>query len=217
LARVKEANVSSINFLKGELRGKLGEIVGSSWKGKAYTKVYVKPENPNTPKQIETRDLFQNIAHIGSSVWTVLEQYTRPKSHRMTAYNHLIQINRMMFRKQGHKWDPLELIIMTGELTAAPITTAVFNSTALTAVVTWDSAAGEATDKALVVVYDNESKRTVHAVEVDRNVGTVTIDASKFANVSSYDDIYAYLAFYRITEDGSGLNSTTTVLKVTKT
>jgi hypothetical protein len=213
----REANVSRINFLKGELKGKLGEIVGSSWKGRAYTKIYVKPEDPNAPKQIEIRALFQNIAHIGSGIRTPLEQYTRPKPHHMTSYNHLIQINRAMFQKQGEKWNPLELVIMTGELTLTPITTAVFNSSTFTTTVTWDGSYGEATDKALVVVYDNESKRTVHAAEVDRNVGTVTIDAGKFANVSSYDDIYAYLAFYHIAENGSGLNSQTTVLKVTKT
>jgi hypothetical protein len=209
--------MSSINFIKGQLHGKLGEIVGSSWKGKYYTKTYTKPENPNTPKQIETRALFQNIAHIGSSIWTVLEQYTRPKPHRMTAYNHLIQINKAMFGKQGKKWEPLEVVIMTGELTSTPITTAVFSSTAMTAVVTWDGTVGEATDKAFVVVYDDESKRAVHAVEIARNDGTVTIDASKFANVSSYDNIYAYLAFYHIAENGSGLNSETAVLKVAKT
>jgi hypothetical protein len=217
LARNKEANVSRINFITGELKGKLGEIVGSSWKGRAYTKVYAKPENPNTPKQIETRALFQNIAHIGGGIRTELEQYARPKPHHMTAYNHLIQINKPMFSKQGTKWDPLELIIMTGELTSVTITTAVFYSTALTAVVTWDGTVGEASDKAIIVIHDNESKRTVHATEVNRDAGTVTIDASKFANVSSYDDIYAYLAFYKINDDGSGSNSDTTALKVAKT
>jgi hypothetical protein len=213
----REANVSRINFIKGELKGKLGEIVGSSWKGKYYTKAYAKPENPNTPAQIEIRALFQNIAHIGSGIRTPLELYTRPKPHRMTAYNHLLQLNKPMFQKKGKKWNPLELIIMDGELTSTPITTAVFNSTAMTAVVTWDGTTGDKNDKAFVVVYDDESKRTVHAVEVGRSDGTITIDASKFANVSSYEKIYAYLAFYHIADDGSSANSGTTALQATKT
>jgi hypothetical protein len=208
--------MSRINFIKGELKGRLGEIVGSSWKGKAYTKTYAPPTNPNTPAQIEIRSLFQHIARIGKDIRKPLEQYTRPKPHHMTAYNHMIQINKPMFGKKGQKWNPLELIIMTGELTSAPITTAVFDSSTLSAVVTWNGTAGEATDKAFIVVYDNESKRAVNAVEIDRSTGTVTIDASVFANVSAYNDIYAYLAFYRIAEDGSGSNSETTALKVTK-
>jgi hypothetical protein len=106
---------------------------------------------------------------------------------------------------------------MSGELTSAAITTAVFDTASLTTTVTWDGTVGEATDKAFVVVYDDEGKRTVNAVEVDRSAGTVTIDASVFANVSAYDDIYAYLAFYRIDADGKGMNSVTTALKATKT
>jgi hypothetical protein len=122
-----------------------------------------------------------------------------------------------MFRKQGQKWDPLELVIMSGELVSVAIATAVFDTVNLIATVTWDGTVGEATDKAFVTVYDDESKRTVHAVEVDRSTGTVTIPATAFANVSTYNDIYAYLAFYRLNEDGSGLNSVTTAIKVTKT
>jgi predicted dinucleotide-utilizing enzyme len=122
-----------------------------------------------------------------------------------------------MFQKTGTKWDPLEVVIMSGELVSAAIVTAVFDSSALTATITWDGAVGEATDKALILVYDDESKRTVHEVEVDRSAGTVTIDASAFANVSTYNDIYVYLAFYHIHADGGGSNSNTTALKVTKT
>jgi hypothetical protein len=209
--------MSRINFIKGELKGKLGEIVGSSWKGIPYTKTYTKPSNPNTPAQQETRYLFQQLAHIGRDIRTPIDLYTRPRPHKMSSYNHLIQLNKAMFSKTGTKWAPLELVIMSGELTSAAITTAVFDTASLTATVTWDGTVGEATDKAFVVVYDDEGKRTVNAVEVDRSAGTVTIDASVFANVSAYNDIYAYLAFYRIDADGKGMNSVTTALKATKT
>ena len=94
--------------------------------------------------------------------------------------------------------------------------TAEISSTALTATVTWDGTVGEAADKAFIVVHDDESKHTVYAVEVDRSTGTVTIDVSSFANVSSYDKVYAYLSFYRIAEDGSGVNSGTTAIKMAK-
>jgi hypothetical protein len=120
-----------------------------------------------------------------------------------------------MFGKTGTKWEPLELVIMSGELTSVHIATAEFNSTSFAATVTWDGTVGETTDKAFIVLYDNESNHIAYAVEVLRSAGTVTIDASTFANVSTYSDIYAYLAFYHIA-DGSGKNSGTTALKVTK-
>jgi hypothetical protein len=209
--------VSKINFIKGELKGKLGEIVGSSWKGIPYTKTYTKAKNPNTDKQIETRYVFQSIAHIGKGIYSSLELYTRPKPHQMSVYNHLIKLNKPMFGKQGQKWNPLELIIMSGELASAAIATAVFDSSALTATITWDGTVGDATDKAFIVVYDDESKRTVHTAEIIRSAGTVTIDASAFADVSTYNDIYAYLAFYHLDDNGKGFNSNTSRLKATKT
>jgi hypothetical protein len=122
-----------------------------------------------------------------------------------------------MFGKQGQKWAPLELVIMSGELVSNSIVTAEFNSTSFAATVTWDDTKGAAADKAFVVVYDNKSKRIAYAAEVDRSAATVTIDASTFADVSDYNDIYAYLAFYRISEDGDGINSGTTALKAAKT
>jgi hypothetical protein len=209
--------MSNISFIKGNLKGRLGDIVGSSWKGKPYTKTYTPPSNPNTPAQIETRHLFQTIAHIGKGLRTPLELYVRPKPHKISVYNNLIQMNKPMFSKQGDKWAPLELVIMAGELTTTLITTAVFDSTALTTTVTWDGAKGDQTDKALVVVYDDESKHTVYLVETMRSAGTVTIDTSSFANVSTYNEIYVYLAFYNISDDGSGQNSNTIALKATKT
>jgi hypothetical protein len=208
--------MSRINWIKGELKGRLGEIVGSSWKGHAYTKTYTKPTNPNTPAQIEIRALFQNIAHIGKSVNEPLERYTRPKPRGMTAYNHLIQQNKPMFQKQGQKWAPLEFVFMSGDLAGAEIAEAVFDGAALTATVTWDGTTGEGADQAFAIIYDNASKRVAYAVEVARSAGTVTIDAAAFANVSAYNDIYAYLAFYNIHPDGSGVNSDTTALKASK-
>jgi hypothetical protein len=208
--------MSRINFIKGELKGKLGEIVGSSWKGIPYTKTYTKPKNPNTDKQMETRYLFQSLAHIGKGIRSSLELYTRPRPHQMSVYNHLIQLNKPMFNKTGHKWDPLELTIMSGELVSTAIATALFDGTNLTATVTWDGTVGDATDKAFVVVYDDESKRTVHTDEISRSDGTVAIDASAFANVSTYGEIYAYLSFYHIGDNGKGFNSNTSVLKATK-
>jgi hypothetical protein len=135
----------------------------------------------------------------------------------MTAYNHLIQQNKPLFRKQGKKWNPLEFVFMSGDLAQETITAATFDATTFTAVVTWDGTAGEAADKAFILIYDDESKHTAYAVEVARDAGTATVDVKSFANVSSYNEIYAYLAFYHINDDGSGRNSNTSVLKAAKT
>jgi hypothetical protein len=48
---------------------------------------------------------------------------------------------------------------MTSDLPAAALQAALFDRTALTAVVTLDGTPGDPTDKAFVVLYDDESKR----------------------------------------------------------
>jgi hypothetical protein len=106
---------------------------------------------------------------------------------------------------------------MSGELTSAPITSATFDSTNLSATITWDGSIGEPTDKAFGVIYDDESKRIVYVDEISRSQGTITFDTSPFENVSTYDQVYAYLAFYRINDDGNGMNSLTTAIKADKT
>jgi hypothetical protein len=206
--------MSRINWVKGELTGKLGVIVGSHWKGHAYTKSYTPPANPNTDKQIENRSLFQKIAHIASELRTPLDLYTRPKPHGMTSFNNLIKLNKPMFNKQAPKWEPLELVIMTGELTLNTISEAYFDSVNFTAQIIWNRTYGEPTDKALGIVYDNKSRHIAYEAEVNRSEGEMIIDTSTFANVSDYQDIYAYLVFYRIAEDGSGINSGTSALKM---
>jgi hypothetical protein len=211
---LEEGKVSKINWVKGELTGKLGVIVGSHWKGHAYTKSYTPPANPNTSKQIENRSLFQKIAHIASELRKPLDLYTRPKPHGMTSFNHLIKLNKPMFNKVAPKWNPLELVIMSGELMLTKISEAYFDSTNFTATIMWNHLIGEPTDKALGVIYDNKSRHIAYGDEVNRSVGEMIIDTSIFANVSDYQDIYAYLAFYRITEDGSGINSGTSALKM---
>jgi hypothetical protein len=105
---------------------------------------------------------------------------------------------------------------MSGDLQSVPVETAVFDATTFTATVTWNGTIGVADDKAFVVIYNDESKHIVYATEIDRSAGTAVIDASKFKDVSSYEQVYAYLAFYRIDQDGKGKNSGTAVLKMTK-
>jgi hypothetical protein len=56
--------MATLNFIRGSIKGKLGDIVGSSWRGKDYIKTYVPPSNPNTQGQAAVRTIFQHIAHI---------------------------------------------------------------------------------------------------------------------------------------------------------
>jgi hypothetical protein len=49
--------MATLNFLRGSIKGKLGDIVGSSWRGKDYIKTYIPPSNPNTEGQAAVRTI----------------------------------------------------------------------------------------------------------------------------------------------------------------
>jgi hypothetical protein len=69
--------MSSINWLKASLKGRLGEVVGSSWRGKDYTKVYTSPSNPNTAEQQGVRSIFAHVGHIAHTIYKgILDPYT---------------------------------------------------------------------------------------------------------------------------------------------
>jgi hypothetical protein len=40
--------MASLNFVKGSIKGRVGQFVGSSWKGIDYIKTYTPPGNPRT-------------------------------------------------------------------------------------------------------------------------------------------------------------------------
>ena len=90
--------MASLNFVKGSIKGRVGQFVGSSWKGIDYIKTYTPPGNPKSDGQVAIRTIFQHCAHIGRAINAdVLKPYTFPKPHKMTAYNRMIQINKDMF------------------------------------------------------------------------------------------------------------------------
>jgi hypothetical protein len=69
--------MASLNFVKGSIKGRVGQFVGSSWKGIDYIKTYTPPSNPKTEGQLTIRTIFQHCAHIGKAINEgVLKPYT---------------------------------------------------------------------------------------------------------------------------------------------
>jgi hypothetical protein len=107
--------MATINWLRANLRGKLGEIVGSSWRGRPYVKIYSKPSNPRTPEQMGVRNTFREVTKVAKGIYhQALKPYTLPRPKGMTAYNYMIHINRNMIKDR--KWEPSRLKIFDGPL-----------------------------------------------------------------------------------------------------
>jgi hypothetical protein len=196
--------MATLNFIRGTIRGKIGQFVGSSWKGRSYIKTFTKPGNPRTADQVAVRTVFYNVSQIAKAVYeNVLKPYTFPKPRRQTAYNRMIQINKPMFESKA--FDPAKLKIFDGPLDNPGITSAVLENAGTPnedLLVSFDITTGEKTDKAIMVVY-NEATGTALYSEGKRDDGEIEV---KLKPISPVDPakLHAYLVFSQPPADGTG-------------
>jgi len=182
--------MATLNFIRGTIRGKIGQFVGSSWKGKSYIKTFTKPGNPRTADQVAVRTVFQNVSHVAKAIYEpVLKLYTFPRPRRLTAYNRMVQVNKEMFDSKA--WNPASLKIFEGPLANPGITAAGVSGPTLT--VTFDNT-GEGTDKAIAVILDEETGIVLHG-EATRADGSIALPLS--GSGIELGNLHAYLVFAR--------------------
>jgi hypothetical protein len=209
--------MAELNFVRGSIKGKVGQFVGSSWKGIDYIKTFTPPSNPRTEGQVAIRDVFQHVASIAKAIYAgVLKPYTFPVPQKMTAYNKMVQINKPMFDDKA--WEQAKLKIWKGPLFNPGITAATVENVATPTAavrVTFSATVGDAGDVAAAVVHDEETETTLYttatrgAAQID--VPIATLDAT------ALDGLHAYLVFSKppVAETGeSGQVSNTAYLKV---
>jgi hypothetical protein len=176
----------------------MGEFVGSTWKGIPYVKLYAKPKDPKSAKQLAVRKIFKNIAFIASRLSEgVLKPYTFPKPEHRTAYSHMLHINGLMFANK--EWNAADLKIFEGPLDNPGVSQAALSGR--TVKVAFDAAQGRGADEAVAVVYDEEA-RTVNYAVGTRNRGSVKVALAHKPDPDA-DSLHAYLAFIRPPAAGS--------------
>jgi hypothetical protein len=198
--RLEGVFMATLNFI----RGKIGQFVGSSWKGKSYIKTFTKPGNPRTADQVAVRTVFLNVSRIAKSLYEkVLKPFTFPKPKRQTAYNRMIQINKPMF--EGKVFDPVMLKIFEGPLNNPGITSAVLENAGTAnedILLSYPIDTGEKTDNAVMVIYD-ETTGTTLFTEGKRDDGEIEV---KLKPISPVDPakLHAYLVFSQPPTEGTG-------------
>jgi hypothetical protein len=196
--------MATLNFVKGSIKGRVGQFVGSSWKGIDYIKTYTPTGNPRTEGQVTIRTIFQRCAHIGKAINEgVLKPYTFPRPVKMTAYNRMIQVNKDLF--DDLVWDQTKLKIFDGPLFNPGITAATIEGHGTSAVavkVTFASATGDGTDKAIAVIHDEATETTLYAI-ADRSAGEVDVPIATFTQ-ANLTKLHAYLVFAQPPTPGTG-------------
>ena len=59
------------NFIDGGFIGKVGNVVGQRWKDKRMIRSYVKGTQPNTPAQLESRELFRQANKLAQQAMNI--------------------------------------------------------------------------------------------------------------------------------------------------
>lgn len=192
----------------GGIQNKIGNIVGSSWKGIAVIKsLPVSVANPRTAPQVQQRTRFTNAVNFATAILSeVIKPLWDRFAQRQSGYNAFISRNIFNFGNSGLT-NPTGLVISTGKMEATPINTVSGDSGPGDVVLTWTNDAGQgfkqATDTAFVVICKPDGTDvTGHNTLVQRSALSVMVTR----NLEDGQQYYAYLAFRRA--DGTIVSDT---------
>jgi hypothetical protein len=190
--------VSRINWIKGELIGRLGDIVGSRHEGKAYIKTFTPPANPKTDRQIEIRTIARKLGKITRQIHVPLMEYI-PNMKGQKLLQYLITLNKDEFKGEfGQKWSPEKLSLAEGLLPTETLDTARINvyegETSYYCNINWETAQSRQSDVAIGVVYDDKLDRVSYNTAT-RGDSSVEVNVTDWFNQSDRTSIYAYVFF----------------------
>lgn len=146
----------------GGFSGKVGSVIGSSWKGRAVMKAQpLSVSNPNTAGQQAQRTSFKNIALIGSILLTgYVQKVCNLLSGNITGYNLFVKTNKSAYDSTG-AFVPANMYVGGGNRPAVATVATGALDVDNNLDVTWTRAAGESavydTDKAVFIAICEET------------------------------------------------------------
>lgn len=193
----------------GAFSGKVGPVVGATWRGKEVMRSLPKKSNRlATTFQQQQRSKFTMTTEFLGGVQPVIKRYfgsdSGLKTRRNQAMSYLMK-EAIVFNDPNYEWDYTKILISKGDLLGIN-NGAVTAGTVQNLDFSWidNSGQGEAlaTDKLVVVVYEPTSKATVYSLNAgSRSSGNATLALPNFLSglevqvwatfVSSDDKLYA--------------------------
>ena len=196
-------NLKNMSKLKqgifGGLSGKLGNLIGSSWKGIATLRT--KPlsvSNPNTSSQQEQRAHMTSIVSVAK---TLLSAIIKPLWDRtavkMSGYNAFVKANIGNYHG-GTISDFSQFVIAVGKMGTTAIHTLALSTSAHTVVFTWVDDSGtdfrQADDTCYAVVLDS-SGNVVGVSTPNRTRANLSITVTCFVPLEMSQNYNCYMAF----------------------
>lgn len=93
------------NTQNGTFSGKVGGLIGSSWKEISYVKGYTKPKQPETEKQILHKRNFRILINISKFLCKNWLPTVFTESGLLTISNIFIRENKDIFKKSLDEWE----------------------------------------------------------------------------------------------------------------
>ncbi len=185
----------------GGFKGRVANVVGSSWKGIAYMKsLPLSVANPNTAGQQIQRGVFSEaVAFAKATLVSVIKPCWDRWAQQMSGYNAFVSVNTNKFGlpiNLGYS----SLVISQGIIGEEPIASLSGTDGDETVTITWSDGSGSdnklATDEAYVVVCNGDYDVIKgFATGVARSAETVDVELD--AAASTGDVLYAWLCFRR--------------------
>ena len=195
----------------GGVSGKIGNVVGSSWKGIPVIKA--KPlsvANPRTAGQVEQRSKMSNIVAFSKPLLsTLIKPLWDRFASQMSGYNAFIAENIDLFENEMPS-PASDLVISSGKMSPTAITSFSVDTGAEFVSVEWKNDSGEGlklvSDEAYVLVVNETKKETIiSSAEVARENAAITpVPVPEGWSVN--DVCHVYLAFRRA--DGTVVSDT---------
>lgn len=198
----------------GGLRGKVANVVGSSWKGiDTLRSLPLSVANPRTAGQVAQRSKFSSVVALAKLILVVFIKPLWDRfAQRQSGYNAFVSANIDNFDSNGDVVDPAGFVVSQGSLTGAQNFTVVKDLTTIDYFWTDNSGTGTAlsTDEVYAFLY-NSTKGEYHAElleSIDRSSEGANIDYP--GGWVSGDVIQAYISFRRV--DGTLVSNSDTAL-----
>ena len=181
----------------GGFSGKVGPVVGASWKGIEYMRAYVKPANPSSDAQVVQRASFAAIVALARDVLSsLLNIYWDPFLSSMSGFNRFIQVN--IGTLDGSNELGISSKMALGTLEDVAIVTGTYNTGDGETIVVWDQTItgnGALTDSVGLVVYNPDgADLQVFTPVITRDDESITVTATTGLTAT---DVIVYLFFYR--------------------
>lgn len=157
MGKIKNASI-------GALRGKVGNLVGSTWKGTDYYRIHNEHiANPRTEKQLAQRAKFTGVATLAHKLRTpIIKPIWNNTAIKMSGTNSFMQKNIQAFNAKGEIEDYARLIISNGRLDAPSINTLKDPSDDGSYLITWTDNAElydfDETDQLNILVFNETDK-----------------------------------------------------------